>query len=549
MSREKPSFIRSLSSHTFLLAFGATMLLPFLWMLTTSFKGESEVFQRNPLPQATSLGDEGTPLTTLDGKPIRAAVVAADGTSTPGDQLQVRLGVPVQQGTKGDRARTPDGENLSDDIGMPVQLGNVLFDGRRIGEWGGIARFRDPRVFIKYAEPVSVASDFTAPGFDAAANEAAARRWFCERPGRFSATGAWEKLKATRLGGRIPLMVTSAMYDAWAPSSGKAEPVMIGGVPLPNHHPRPTTPFYQFKNITWGATGEPVRDLTLPAVLCRGDGSAVHYEPAFPVFRTADDPLRADERTDLIAFVGDETSPRTVNGNEIALQQSIRLVWSNYQTVLTDPNVKMTLFAWNSLFIAVMVVFLQLTTCSLAAFAFSRIEWPGRDQIFICYLGTLMVPGAVTMIPNYLILQQIGWLNSFFGLIVPAAASAYGTFMLRQYMLTLPKGLEEAARIDGASLLRVWWDIVLPLCKPALITLAIFTFAGAWGSFTWPLIIAPDESVRVLPVALKNFSAAQSSSYTLLMAASLVMMLPMLILFIFGQKYFVKGIQLGGVKG
>jgi multiple sugar transport system permease protein len=549
MSREKPSFVRSISSHTFLLAFGATMLLPFLWMLTTSFKGEAEVFQRNPLPQATSLGDEGTPLTTLDGKPIRAAVAGADGIQAPGEPLTVRLGVPVQQGTKGDRARTPDGENLSDDIGLPVQLGNVLFDTRRVAEWGGLARFRDPRVFIKYAEPIAVAADFAAPGFDAATNEALAKRWFCEKPGRFGQAGAWEKLKATRFGGRVPLMVTPAMYDAWAPSSGKAEPVQIGGVSLPNHHPRPNTPFYQFKNITWGSAGEPVRDLTLPAVLCRADGGAVHYEPAFPVFRTADDPLRADERTDLIAFVGDEAKPRTVNGAEIQLQSKVRLVWSNYQTVLTDPNVKMTLFAWNSLFIAVCVVFLQLTTCSLAAFAFSRIEWPGRDQIFICYLGTLMVPGAVTMIPNYLILQQIGWLNSFFGLIIPAAASAYGTFMLRQYMLTLPKGLEEAARIDGASLLRVWWDIVLPLCKPALITLAIFTFAGAWGSFTWPLIIAPDESVRVLPVALRNFSTAQSSSYTLLMAASLVMMLPMLILFIFGQKYFVKGIQLGGVKG
>jgi multiple sugar transport system permease protein len=160
-----------------------------------------------------------------------------------------------------------------------------------------------------------------------------------------------------------------------------------------------------------------------------------------------------------------------------------------------------------------------------------------------------MVPGAITMIPNYLILQQLGWLNTFIGLIIPGAASAYGTFMLRQYMLTLPKGLEEAARIDGASLLRVWWDIVLPLCKPAMITLAIFTFTGTWTSFTWPLIVAPDERVRVLPVALQYFSSGQSTAYTLLMAASLIMMLPMLILFVFGQKYFVRGIQLGGVKG
>jgi len=547
MSREKPSLWVTISSHTFLLAFGATMLLPFLWMLATSFKGEAEVFERNPIPMATSLGDEGNALRTRDGRALYAVVRGADGVVTRGEPLSVRLGNPVQEGAKGDRARTPSGENLSDDIGQPVQLGNVLNDSRRLGEWGGLARFRDPRVYVKYAEAVTVDADFAAPGFDTVANEAAAKAWFCERPGRYA--GAWERLKQTRFAGRVPLMVTPAMSDAWAPLSGKAEPVMLGGVRVPNRHPHPLTEFYQFKNITWGQPGEPVRDLTLPAALCQGDGIAVRYEAAFPVFRTADDPLKADERSDLAAFVGDEPAPRAVLGSEIALTRQIRLMWSNYETVLTDPNVKMTLFAWNSLFIAVCVVALQVLTCSLAAFAFSRIEWPGRDTIFLLYLGTLMVPGAVTMIPNYLLLQQFGWLNSFFGLIIPAAASAYGTFMLRQYMLTLPKGLEEAARIDGAGLLRVWWDIVLPLCKPAIITLAIFTFSSAWGAFTWPLIIAPDESVRVLPVALKNFSGSQSTAYTLLMAASLIMMLPMLILFIFGQKYFVKGIQLGGVKG
>ena len=547
MPREKPSLWVTVSSHAFLLAFGATMLLPFLWMLATSLKSDAEVFARNPLPMATSLGEEGKALVTTTGKPLVAAVKAADGTWTRGEPLRVRLGNPVQEGAKGDRARTPSGENLSDDIGQPVQLGNVLYDAQRLTDWGGFARFRDSRVFVKYAEPVTVDAAFTAPGFDAAANEAAAERWFCQQPGRYA--GAWAKLRETRFGGRVPLMVTPAIYRDWAPLSGKAEPLAIGGVSVPNRHPRPVTGFYQFKNVTWGQPGEPVRDLTLPAVLCQSDGTAVRYEPAFPVFRTADDPLKSDERNDLTAFVGDEAAPRGVLGSEIALSQRFRLVWSNYQAVLTDPNVKMTLFAWNSLFIAVCVVVLQVLTCSLAAFAFSRIEWPGRDTIFLLYLGTLMVPGAVTMIPNYLILQHIGWLNSFFGLIIPAAASAYGTFMLRQYMLTLPKGLEEAARIDGAGLLRVWWDIVLPLCKPAIITLAIFTFSGAWGAFTWPLIIAPDEAVRVLPVALKNFSSGQSTAYTLLMAASLIMMLPMLILFIFGQKYFVKGIQLGGVKG
>lgn len=548
MAREKPSLGRALASHAFLLAFGATMLLPFLWMLSTSLKGEAEVFERNPIPTQVSLGGEGTALATADGRPIHRAEPAGDGWRR-GERIVVALGSPVQQGAKGDRAMTPDGEGLSDDLGVPVLLGAVLADPARVAELGGLARVRDPRVYAKYAEPVTVAADFAAPGFDPAANEAAARRWFTGKPGRFSAPGAWERLKETRFAGRVPLMVTPALYDAWAPRSGTAEPLSIGGVPVPNRHPHALTAYHQFKGVSWGAPGEPVRDLTLPAVLTRADGTAVRYAPAFPVFRTADDPLKADEREDLLVYVGDEAAPRTILGSELALESRLRLAWSNYQTVLADPNVKMTLFAWNSLFIAVCVVVLQLVTCSLAAFAFSRIEWPGRDAIFFCYLGTLMIPGAVTMIPNYLILQQLGWLNSFFGLIVPAAASAYGTFMLRQYMLTLPKGLEEAARIDGAGLVRVWWDIVLPLCKPAMITLAIFTFAGAWGSFTWPLIIAPDESVRVLPVALKNFSGTQSTSYTLLMAASLIMMLPMLILFVFGQKYFVKGIQLGGVKG
>ena len=566
MARGKPAFWTTLGSHAFLLAFGATMLLPFLWMLATSFKGEAEVFERNPLPMATSLGGEGSALLTSDGRPLYAAVRQDDGTWVRGEALRVRLGNPVQEGGKGDRARVlaqddaglePRGpvgagaprsmENLSDDLGQPVQLGNLLNDAGRIAEWGGVARFRDSRVYAKYAEPVTVDTAFAAPGFDAAANEALARRWFCEQPGRYA--GGWDNLKRTRFSGRVPLMLSPALSDAWATRSGKAEPLAIGGVALPSHHPRPVIPLYQFQGVTWSQSGEPVRDLSLPAVLCRSDGTAVIYEPAFPLFRTADDPLRADAHSDLVAFVGDEVQPRSVRGSEVALSRRFRLMWSNYQTVLTDPQVKLSLFAWNSLFTAVAITVLQLLTCSLAAFAFSRLRWPGRDAVFLLYLGTLMIPGAVTMIPNYLILQQLGWLNSFVGLIIPASASAYGTFMLRQYMLTLPRELEDAAAIDGAGLLRTWWEIILPLSKPALITLAIFTFSSAWSAFTWPLIIAPDESVRLLPVALQTFSRGQSTAYTLLMAASLIMMLPMLLLFIFGQKYFVKGIQLGAVKG
>ncbi len=557
MAREGVSRPAALASHVLLILVGITMLLPFLWMVGTSLKGEGEVFQHNVIPEAIGLGAEGTPVRTRDGKPVYAAVAAAAAApDTPehpawirGDEIRVHLGTPVQQGSSGERAAMPDGESLSDDLGIPAQLGNILRDGDRAAELGSLARFRDPRAFDKYAEVAVVERGFTAPGFDAQANEATARAWFCERPGRYRSDAAWEKLVATRFGGCIPLMLDHALSDEWASHSGKAEPVTIGGVSVANRNPKPTTPFYQFKNLSWGQPGQPVRDKTLAAVLCRASGEAVRFTPAFPVFRTEDDALKADERSDLMVFVGDEPAPRTIAGRELALTRHARFVWSNYQTVLTDPNVKMTLFAWNSLFISVSVVLLQILTSSLAAFAFSRLDWKGRDVVFLAYLGTMMVPAAITMIPNYLILQKLGWLNSFKGLILPAAASAYGTFMLRQYMLTLPKGLEEAARIDGASVLRVWWDIIMPLCKPAVITLAIFTFGGTWMSFTWPLIVAPDEQVRVLPVALQQFSSGQSTAYSLLMAASLVMMLPMLILFVFGQKYFVRGIQLGGVKG
>ena len=554
MKRDAPSPLRSLASHVVLVVIGVTMLLPFLWMVSTSFKGDAEVFQHNPIPAAVGLGAEGSAVHTRDHKPIFLAVLSASASAetpvyTRGDALTVRLGVPVQQGGEADRAATPDGEGLSDDLGVPVAIGNITRDADRLDALGGWARCRDARVFDKFAEPVLVDADFSAPGFDAAANLETAKQWFCQRPGQYTSAGAWDKLFATRFGGRVPLMLTDAMSDAWASHSGKAEAADIGGTKLADHNPHAASQFYQYKNMSWGTPGWPVRDKTLPAVLCRASGEAVKFAPAFPVFRTEDDPLKADEHSDLMVFVGDETKARTITGREIALTSHMRLVWANYQTVLTDPNVKMTLFAWNSLFIAVFVVALQVTTSSLAAFAFSRIEWPGRDIVFMGYLVTLMVPGAITMIPNYLILQKLGWLNTFWGLIIPGAASAYGTFMLRQYMLSLPKGLEEAARIDGAGLLRVWWDIVLPLCKPAMITLAIFTFTGTWTSFTWPLIVATDENVRVLPVALLNYSSSQSTAYPLLMAASLIMMLPMLILFVFGQKYFVRGIQLGGVKG
>ncbi len=554
MPHAAPTRVRALLSHAFLLAGALTMLLPFLWMLSTSLKSESEVFARHLLPSASSLGEEGAALRTRAGEGLFLARAQKDADGLDaidaagraiilrGEAIMLSRGNPDASGSLGDRARTTDaeggGENLSDDLGLPVLNGQVMRDEAKIRALGGAARFRDPRVMGKYAEPVLVPRDLDQGG-----NEELARRWFS----RYA--GSWEAMLRARWGNLVPLMVSARLRDAWADMSGRPDAIAVDGVPIRNPHQGRSPTFYQYKDLSWSEVGTPVRDNLRPTMVVDSQGIPVAYRPPFPIYLSDDDPLAAAAGRPLLAFVGAASEPRKVYGREIPVAHRLRLLGSNYQTVLSDPQIKMSLFAWNSVFIAVCVVALQLVTSSLAAFAFARLEWPGRDRLFIAYLGTLMIPGVVTQIPNYIILQKLGWLNSFWGLIVPAAASAFGTFMLRQYMLTLPRGLEEAARIDGAGTLRIWWTIILPLCKPALITLAIFTFATTWQSFTWPLIVAPAEEVRVLPVALRNFSNDQKTAYNLLMAASLVMMAPMILLFVFGQKYFIRGIQVGGIKG
>jgi multiple sugar transport system permease protein len=550
MRRAGRSPIGSALMHAALCACGATMLAPFAWMLATSLKSESEVFQKHVLPSATSLGNDGVVLRARDGSTLYEAITlkgtdgfdVLDERGNPrmrrGDPIVVRTGNPDCQGAKSDRARSVDGENLSDDLGLPIANGQVMDDVRKITAMGGVARFRDARIFSKFAEPVLVPRDF-----DAGENEQLAKAWFV----RYADN--WEDMVAKRWNGLVPLMLTAGLRDEWATASGKAEPLRARDTLIRNPHESHETVYYQFKDLSWSELGAPVRNSRRETAIVDQHGSPLIYSAPFPLYVSDEDPIKRDANTNLLVYREGAEEATTVLGRELEVDSHLRLLWSNYQTVLADPSIKMSLFAWNSLFMSVCVVALQLFTSSLAAFAFSRLSWPGRDKIFFAYIATLMIPGMVTQIPNYLILQQFGWINSFYGLVIPLAASAFGTFMLRQFMLTLPKELEEAARIDGAGVLRIWWSIILPLCKPALITLAIFTFAGTWQSMTWPLIIAPEEAVRVLPVALKNFSDKQANAYNLLMAASLVMMLPMIALFIFGQKYFVHGIQMGGVKG
>ena len=217
----------------------------------------------------------------------------------------------------------------------------------------------------------------------------------------------------------------------------------------------------------------------------------------------------------------------------------------------------------NSAFVAVTVVTLQTFFNALCAYCFAKRMFPGRDAIFLVFLGTMMIPGMVLLIPNYIILQHIpfvggndwlgnggqGLLNNYAGLILPQVVTAFGIFLLRQYMLSIPDQLLEAARIDGASEFRIFWSVVLPLCTPALAANAIFSFQSVWEDFFWPLIVMTDPDKYTVPVGLALFVVQNRTSWTLLFAGSVIATLPMLIVFLFLQRYFVQGIALTGIKG
>lgn len=224
-----------------------------------------------------------------------------------------------------------------------------------------------------------------------------------------------------------------------------------------------------------------------------------------------------------------------------------RFIWSNYVQVF--EVIPFARFYWNSIFVASWVTFLQVFTSALAAFSFSRLQWPGRDKVFFLYLGTMMLPGIIMMVPNYQIMIHLGLVDTMPGLIIPASFSAFGTFLLRQFMLTIPSSLDEAAEIDGASKWRVFWDIILPLARPGLITLTIFTFISNYNSMFWPLVMMRSVEKYTLPVGLLFFDSTRGQSTHLLMAAVTMSVLPMIVLFVLLQKYLVKGIQMGGVKG
>ncbi|TDF92618.1 carbohydrate ABC transporter permease [Paenibacillus piri] len=219
----------------------------------------------------------------------------------------------------------------------------------------------------------------------------------------------------------------------------------------------------------------------------------------------------------------------------------------NYVEVF--QSIPMARFMFNSLFVSVSVMILSLFVSSMAAYAFARMDFKGKNILFMSFLTTLMIPQQVTMIPNFLIMKYLGWLNSYSALIFPSVFTAFGVFMLRQFFLSIPKELEEAARIDGCSRFRIYWNIMIPLAQPAFVTLGIFIFLGEWNSFLWPLIVIDSIEFQPIQVGLRSFQGEFMTHWHLMMAGAFIAEAPVLIFYMFCQKYIIQGIATSGIKG
>lgn len=220
-----------------------------------------------------------------------------------------------------------------------------------------------------------------------------------------------------------------------------------------------------------------------------------------------------------------------------------------YQNLLNQiPLVRNVM---NSLIVCIVVVAGQLLFNSMAAYAFARLKWPGREKLFLLFLATLMIPGQVTLIPNYIIIRFFGWVNSLSALIVPPIMfSAFGIFLMRQFFMSIPNELEDAAKIDGANHLHIFLRIMLPLVKPALISFGIFALVYFWNDFTWPLIVLNSKDMKTLTVAVATMAtSAYFTDWVSLMAGATLSVIPLLVLFFIAQREFVEGIVMTGLKG
>ncbi len=220
---------------------------------------------------------------------------------------------------------------------------------------------------------------------------------------------------------------------------------------------------------------------------------------------------------------------------------------STYYDALTIG--RMGVYLGNSILYAAVVLIVQLFIDSLAAYSFARVDFPGRETLFLAVLATLMLPGSVTLIPTFLIAHGLGLTNTFTGVVLPGFAGAFGIFLLRQFFLNIPRELEDAARIDGSGFFGTYWRIMLPLAKPAMVTLGVFIFLNEWSSFVWPLIILSDWKKYPVTVGIALFRDVNQINWPAVFAGSTIVSFPIVILFVLAQEYIIGGISLSGLKG
>lgn len=224
-----------------------------------------------------------------------------------------------------------------------------------------------------------------------------------------------------------------------------------------------------------------------------------------------------------------------------------RITFEHYTSLFTRLNLGRA-FA-NSIIVALMATFGSLLVNSMAGYAFAKLQFRGRDRIFAVLLASLVIPAQVAMLPLFLMLKSAGLVNTYAGVLIPYVATISGIFLVRQFMTSVPDDLLAAARIDGASELRIYWSVILPLARPVLATLAIFTFMSAWNDFMWPLIILTDDDKYTMPVAVASLVGEHAQDLELMMASSVITVIPVLALFFVLQKQYIAGLMAGGVKG
>lgn len=224
--------------------------------------------------------------------------------------------------------------------------------------------------------------------------------------------------------------------------------------------------------------------------------------------------------------------------------------WQNYLTVIQSPQIQFLRFFWNSLKIAGLITLAQLITCSMAAFSFARLRYPGRDILFFAFLSSLMVPATVIIIPTFILVRNLGMMDSHWALILPATTSAFGVFLLRQQFMTLPNELMDAAKMDGASFFRIFWQVLLPLVGPGLSALGIFTFLGSWNNFLGPLLFLRTWEKYTFPIAIVTLSGYMGTGNRAhVLAGVMISIFPTLLFFLVAQRFVIRGIAMTGLKG